>query len=100
MQIERAESVVVDDDHPTKPVPVVEEVDYSGSHEKTDPREIALITGVLQPTLFAMYFLNYHDHNLIALARLNDGFKNFFPTVVKTLGLNRTVTLCSHVLPT
>lgn len=26
-----------------KPIPVVEKVDYSGAHEKTDPREIALV---------------------------------------------------------
>lgn len=43
-QIERAESLLVDDDHhPAKPVPVVDKMDYSGSHEKTDPREIALV---------------------------------------------------------
>lgn len=43
-QIERAETMLVDDDqHPTKPIPIVEKVDYSGAHEKTDPREIALV---------------------------------------------------------
>ena len=26
-----------------KPVPTVERVDYSGAHEKTDPKEIALV---------------------------------------------------------
>lgn len=26
-----------------KPIPVVEKIDYSGAHEKTDPREIALV---------------------------------------------------------
>lgn len=26
-----------------KPVPIVEQVDYSGAHEKTDPKEIKLV---------------------------------------------------------
>lgn len=30
-------------DEPQKPLPTVEKVDYSGAHEKTDPREIALV---------------------------------------------------------
>lgn len=28
---------------PEKPVPAVRNIDYSGAHEKTDPREIALV---------------------------------------------------------
>jgi hypothetical protein len=43
-QVERADTIFVDDDqHPQKPVPIVEKIDYSGAHEKTDPREIALV---------------------------------------------------------
>lgn len=43
-QVERADTILVDDDHhPQKPVPIVEKTDYSGAHEKTDPREIALV---------------------------------------------------------
>jgi len=30
-------------DDPLKPTPIVEKQDYSGAHEKTDPREIALV---------------------------------------------------------
>ncbi|KAJ4987668.1 major facilitator superfamily transporter [Stagonosporopsis vannaccii] len=75
-QIERAETLMVDDDqHPTKPVPIVDKIDYSGAHEKTDPREIALVKKLdlwIMPMLFFMYFLNYLDRNAIALARLND----------------------------
>lgn len=41
--VERAEIYVDDDQGPTKPVPMVEKTDYSGAHEKTDPREIALV---------------------------------------------------------
>lgn len=26
-----------------KPIPAVDKIDYSGAHEKTDPREIALV---------------------------------------------------------
>lgn len=28
---------------PEKPIPAVRNIDYSGCHEKTDPREIALV---------------------------------------------------------
>jgi hypothetical protein len=54
------------------PVPIdeVEEVlktapqarDYSGAHEKTDPREIALVKKLdwwIMPILWLMYWLNY-----------------------------------------
>ncbi|CAK1359985.1 putative transporter [Cercospora beticola] len=57
-----------------KPVPIVEKIDYSGAHEKTDPREIALVKKLdrwIMPMLFSMYFLNYLDRNAIALARIN-----------------------------
>lgn len=40
--IERLESGMSSDE-PQKPMPTVEKVDYSGAHEKTDPREIALV---------------------------------------------------------
>ncbi|KAF1942018.1 MFS transporter [Clathrospora elynae] len=57
-----------------KPVPMVEKVDYSGAHEKTDPREIALVKKLdrwIMPMLWSMYWLNYLDRNAIALARLD-----------------------------
>ncbi len=37
------EPMVIEDEYPQKPVPQVEKVDYSGAHEKTDPKEIALV---------------------------------------------------------
>ncbi|OAL46138.1 major facilitator superfamily transporter [Pyrenochaeta sp. DS3sAY3a] len=52
----------------------VEARDYSGAHEKTDPREIALVRKLdrwIMPILWFMYWLNYLDRNAIALARLN-----------------------------
>ena len=79
-----------------KPVPKYDKVDYSGAHEKTDPKEIALVKKLdrwimvsqahqrisrvysladavfSQPMLWSMYWLNYLDRNAIALARLND----------------------------
>ncbi|KAF3049299.1 hypothetical protein E8E11_006775 [Didymella keratinophila] len=64
-----------------KPVPIVEKIDYSGAHEKTDSHEIALVrkldlwimlTDKALPMLFFVYFSNYLDRNAIALARLND----------------------------
>lgn len=47
-----------------KPVPIVEKQDYSGAHEKTDPREIALVKKLdrwIMPMLWSMYWLNYLD---------------------------------------
>jgi hypothetical protein len=37
------EPQIFEDEHPEKPVPIVEKIDYSGAHEKTDPKEIALV---------------------------------------------------------
>lgn len=37
-------------------------LDYSGAHEKTDPRELALVKRLdwmIMPILWAMYWLNY-----------------------------------------
>jgi hypothetical protein len=48
--------------------------DYSGAHNKIDPREIRLVRKLdtwIMPTLWLMYWLNYLDRNAIALARLN-----------------------------
>ncbi|GIZ37702.1 hypothetical protein CKM354_000114200 [Cercospora kikuchii] len=67
-------AAVSDHDEFVKPVPTVEKIDYSGAHEKTDPREIALVKKLdrwIMPMLFSMYFLNYLDRNAIALARIN-----------------------------
>ncbi|KAF2437594.1 MFS general substrate transporter [Karstenula rhodostoma CBS 690.94] len=47
-----------------KPVPIVGKQDYSGAHEKTDPREIALVKKLdrwIMPMLWSMYWLNYLD---------------------------------------
>ncbi|EPS39564.1 hypothetical protein H072_6648 [Dactylellina haptotyla CBS 200.50] len=52
----------------------IEKIDYSGAHEKTDPKEIALVKKLdrwIMPMLWSMYWLNYLDRNAIALARLN-----------------------------
>lgn len=57
-----------------KQVPKVDKIDYSGAHEKTDPKEIALVKKLdrwIMPMLWSMYWLNYLDRNAIALARLN-----------------------------
>jgi len=62
-------------EHDEKPVPKYEKTDYSGAHEKTDPKEIALVKKLdrwIMPMLWSMYWLNYLDRNAIALARLND----------------------------
>lgn len=50
------------DDELIKPIPQVTKVDYSGAHEKTDPREIALVRKLdkwIMPMLWSMYWLNY-----------------------------------------
>lgn len=58
-----------------KAVPQGDRTDYSGAHEKTDPKEIALVRKLdkwIMPMLWSMYWLNYLDRNAIALARLDD----------------------------
>ena len=70
-----AEPHIFQDEHPEKPIPTYEKKDYSGAHEKTDPKEIALVKKLdrwMMPMLWSMYWLNYLDRNAIALARLND----------------------------
>lgn len=45
-----------------KPVPRVDNIDYSGAHEKTDPREIALVKKLdkwIMPMLWSMYWRAY-----------------------------------------
>ena len=32
-----------EENHPEKPIPKYDKIDYSGAHEKTDPKEIALV---------------------------------------------------------
>ncbi|RSL69000.1 hypothetical protein CEP54_002572 [Fusarium duplospermum] len=69
------EPQIFQDENPEKPIPKVDKVDYSGAHEKTDPKEIALVKKLdrwMMPMLWSMYWLNYLDRNAIALARLND----------------------------
>ncbi|KAH7009755.1 major facilitator superfamily transporter [Ilyonectria destructans] len=71
----QSEPQVFQDENPQKQVPIVEKTDYSGAHEKTDPKEIALVRKLdkwIMPMLWSMYWLNYLDRNAIALARLND----------------------------
>ncbi|KAJ9638828.1 hypothetical protein H2199_006688 [Coniosporium tulheliwenetii] len=71
----RNRSIVDYEDGMEKPVPIVEKADWSGAHEKTDPKEIALVRKLdrwIMPMLWSMYWLNYLDRNAIALARLND----------------------------
>ncbi|KAF3809714.1 putative transporter [Colletotrichum gloeosporioides] len=63
--------------------------DYSGAHEKSDPREIALVRKLdwwIMPILWLMYWLNYLDRNAIALARLNtlEEDLNLTPTQYQT----------------
>ncbi|KAF7557915.1 hypothetical protein G7Z17_g231 [Cylindrodendrum hubeiense] len=75
MDVTKSEPQVFQDEHPEKQVPIVDKVDYSGAHEKTDPKEIALVKKLdrwIMPMLWSMYWLNYLDRNAIALARLND----------------------------
>ncbi|KAF4922841.1 putative transporter [Colletotrichum viniferum] len=66
----------LEDENPEKPIPKTNgKMDYSGAHEKTDPKEIALVKKLdrwIMPMLWSMYWLNYLDRNAIALARLND----------------------------
>jgi hypothetical protein len=42
-EIVMLEQTLTRDEELMKPVPIVGKVDYSGAHEKTDPREIALV---------------------------------------------------------
>lgn len=74
-EVHMLEQQMTNDDGIRKPVPIFEKRDYSGAHEKTDPREIALVKKLdrwIMPMLWSMYWLNYLDRNAIALARLND----------------------------
>jgi hypothetical protein len=42
-EVHMLEQQMTNNDDPIKPVPIAEKQDYSGAHEKTDPREIALV---------------------------------------------------------
>ena len=49
--------------------------DYAGAVKKTDPGEIKLVKKLdvrIMTILWAMHFLNYLDHNVIAQARLDN----------------------------
>jgi hypothetical protein len=66
------EPQIFQEENPEKPIPQYERKDYSGAHEKTDPKEIALVKKLdrwMMPMLWSMYWLNYLDRNAIALAR-------------------------------
>ncbi|KAK8912511.1 MFS transporter prlL [Metarhizium anisopliae] len=66
---------VLEPQYPEKPVPNPTRMDKFGAHEKTDPREIALVRKLdrwIMPMLWVMYWLNYLDRNAIVLARLNN----------------------------
>jgi hypothetical protein len=72
---EKPATMFVEDDDVQKGVPAVQKTDQFGAHEKTDPKEIALVKKLdrwIMPMLWSMYWLNYLDRNAIALARLND----------------------------
>lgn len=43
IKAQQSEPQVFQDENPQKQVPIVEKTDYSGAHEKTDPKEIALV---------------------------------------------------------
>ena len=52
-----------------------EQRDYSGAHEKTDPREIALVRKLdwyIMPILWIMYWLNY----LVCLFGMDEAVSN------------------------
>ncbi|QGI65184.1 hypothetical protein CEK26_009135 [Fusarium fujikuroi] len=73
--IRDVEPQIFQNEYPEKAIPRVDKIDYSGAHEKTDPKEIALVKKLdrwMMPMLWSMYWLNYLDRNAIALARLND----------------------------
>lgn len=74
-QHEKSNNVYIEYDEPQKGLPSVQKTDQFGAHEKTDPKEIALVKKLdryIMPMLWSMYWLNYLDRNAIALARLND----------------------------
>jgi MFS family permease len=81
----RNDAEMFEDVGPEKPIPTAEKYDRFGAHEKTDPKEIALVKKLdrwIMPMLWSMYWLNYLDRNAIALARLN--------TLEEDLGLSDT----------
>ncbi|KAF5613624.1 major facilitator superfamily transporter, partial [Fusarium tjaetaba] len=41
--IRDVEPQIFQNEYPEKMIPQVEKIDYSGAHEKTDPKEIALV---------------------------------------------------------
>lgn len=88
------EAQIFEEENPEKPVPRVENYDKFGSHEKTDPKEIALVKKLdrwIMPMLWSMYWLNYLDRNAIALARLD--------TLEEDLGLtDREYQTCVSIL--
>jgi hypothetical protein len=58
-----------------KNVPIVEKTDYSGAHEKTDPREIALVKKLdrwIMPMLWSMYWLVCDAYIRLGPARNTD----------------------------
>ncbi|KAH8175814.1 major facilitator superfamily protein [Sarocladium implicatum] len=82
---ERQDAEMFEDVGPEKAIPTAQSYDRFGAHEKTDPKEIALVKKLdrwIMPMLWSMYWLNYLDRNAIALARLN--------TLEEDLGLSDT----------
>ncbi|KAJ4423747.1 hypothetical protein N0V82_001634 [Gnomoniopsis sp. IMI 355080] len=72
LQVEKVQS---NNSADLKTGPTYQKKDSFGAHEKTDPREIALVKKLdrwIMPMLWSMYWLNYLDRNAIALARIND----------------------------
>ncbi|KAI9147044.1 Major facilitator-type transporter hxnP [Paramyrothecium foliicola] len=63
------------DEEAFQKMPQVDKVDKFGSHNKTDPHEIALVKKLdrfMLPILWLMYLFNYLDRNAIVNARLNN----------------------------
>lgn len=59
---EKGQATIFEDDHPEKAVPRTGNYDKFGAHEKTDPKEIALVKKLdrwIMPMLWSMYWLNY-----------------------------------------
>ncbi|ROT42197.1 MFS general substrate transporter [Sodiomyces alkalinus F11] len=71
-QLER--QTTTGDDSTYQKVPIREKIDEFGAHDKTDPREIALVKRLdlfILPILWLMYLFNYLDRTALVNARLN-----------------------------
>ncbi|SPO07776.1 related to putative tartrate transporter [Cephalotrichum gorgonifer] len=72
-----AEPQIFEEENPEKPIPKYDKIDYSGAHEKTDPKEIALVKKLdrwMMPMLWSMYWLNYLDQYQTCVSILFVGY--------------------------